>query len=337
MMIKHSYYLILIIVFFANKSQAQDVHYSMFDLISTNLSPSETGQFNGDYRLSGIYRNQWRSVTVPFVSSTFNAEYRSIFKALPNLHTGIQITSDVAGDSRYRQFFLNLSFAYDFLLGSDSNSTLSLGLQSGLHRVSIDYDALNFNSQYNGIFYDPSLSSGEIFNNDGVSSPNLNFGVSYRKKLTEKLSLTSTASIHNIISKKNSFELTGATIEKKANISLGANYIINDKFELIPRALISPQGKYRKYLYGSDLKYTINNTLKFSPQNIYFGLWSRANDAFIVSLGADYNDFHAKISYDINYSNFTPATNRRGGLELGLVYIFKKVPIVHYKRCPDYI
>jgi len=276
---------------------SQDLHYSMFDLIPTNLSPSETGQFQGDYRLSGIYRNQWRAVTVPFVSTGFNGEWKSIFTALPNLHLGTQITHDISGDSKFRQLFFNLSGAYQWNLGKDSSSILSAGIQLGIHQTSIQYDALTFNTQYNGFSYDPTLPTGEAFNNNSLLSPKLNMGLSFKKNISNKHQLFLTTSWN----------------------------------------LFTPQGKYKEVLLGSHLKYSLNNVNNYYPEHIYIGLWSRVKDAFILSIGADYQNVHTRLSYDINYSNFTPATNRRGGFEFGLVYIFKKVPIKHYKRCPDYI
>ncbi|MCB9047123.1 MAG: type IX secretion system membrane protein PorP/SprF [Chitinophagales bacterium] len=46
--------------------QAQDVHFTQFNAAPLILNPAFTGNFDGKMRASAIYRDQWRSVTVPF-------------------------------------------------------------------------------------------------------------------------------------------------------------------------------------------------------------------------------------------------------------------------------
>jgi hypothetical protein len=50
----------------------------------------------------------------------------------------------------------------------------------------------------------------------------------------------------------------------------------------------------------------------------------------------DFKNFNVGVSYDVNTSKLIEATNRRGGFEVSVVYIFKKmVPFVAKKRvCP---
>ena len=50
-------------------------------------------------------------------------------------------------------------------------------------------------------------------------------------------------------------------------------------------------------------------------------------------------EFDLGLSYDVNYSELRTASNRRGGLEISLTYIFKKyIPnLRRYKICPNYM
>src|SRR3954471_19404848 len=52
---------------------AQDIHFSQFNRSPLNLNPANTGLFDGDFRFSGIHRNQWKSVTVPY--KTFSGAF----------------------------------------------------------------------------------------------------------------------------------------------------------------------------------------------------------------------------------------------------------------------
>lgn len=54
---------------------AQDAHFSQFFEAPLLRNPSLAGLFAGDIRIQGVYRNQWASVTVPYQTGSFNAEY----------------------------------------------------------------------------------------------------------------------------------------------------------------------------------------------------------------------------------------------------------------------
>lgn len=50
----------------ASAGVAQDIHFSQFFNVPMGLNPGCIGQFDGDYRAHGVFRQQWRSVTVPY-------------------------------------------------------------------------------------------------------------------------------------------------------------------------------------------------------------------------------------------------------------------------------
>ena len=59
----------------------------------------------------------------------------------------------------------------------------------------------------------------------------------------------------------------------------------------------------------------------------------------LLSVGMDYQNWFAGLSYDINFSKLVPASNARGGIEIAVRYIlhqFKPKKITH-RICPDYI
>jgi hypothetical protein len=60
----------------ANYFYGQDIHFSQFSGSLLNISPGYTGMFNGDYRLSAIYRSQWQSVPVSYSTFNMNGEIR---------------------------------------------------------------------------------------------------------------------------------------------------------------------------------------------------------------------------------------------------------------------
>ncbi len=46
--------------------RAQDLHFSQFYHLPLQSNPAATGIFKGDWRVAGIYRNQWASVPVDY-------------------------------------------------------------------------------------------------------------------------------------------------------------------------------------------------------------------------------------------------------------------------------
>src|SRR5579862_4264405 len=54
----------------------QDLHFSQFFEAPLLRNPSLAGIFTGDYRVQGVYRDQWNSVTDGYRTGSFNAEYK---------------------------------------------------------------------------------------------------------------------------------------------------------------------------------------------------------------------------------------------------------------------
>ncbi len=318
---------------------SQDIHFSMFDISPMSINPAATGNFEGDYRFTGIHRNQWKSVTVPFVTTAVSFDMRSPSKKYKNFHPGIFIMTDKAGDSEFSTTKINPSLAYSTYISKDSAQTLFIGIQSGLTQRSINYNRLRFDNQYNGIGYDKNISSGETFSSNSRWYSDVNMSVQWNYSPQKKYAWQASVSLINIHKPKQSFDdVFGVTLDRRLVTQFYGEYNLSKELSLLPGALHMAQGKYHEIILGSNvkLKTPIN---RFQVSALYAGAWIRTGDAYFFTIGADYKSVHARISYDINFSDLTPASNRRGGFELGIVYIYKKLlpSNIKYKRCPDFI
>ena len=65
---------LLLLISLSNISFGQDIHWSQFNDNPIFQNPGNTGQFNGDIRFIGNYRDQWRSVTVPFSTISISVD-----------------------------------------------------------------------------------------------------------------------------------------------------------------------------------------------------------------------------------------------------------------------
>src|SRR5215212_5024501 len=80
------------------KMHAQvDPHFSQYYVYPSWLNPALTGAFDGQYRISGIYRNQWGNVSSPF--STPGAAVD--FTTNKNINIGGSVLSQKAGEGGY--------------------------------------------------------------------------------------------------------------------------------------------------------------------------------------------------------------------------------------------
>src|SRR5688572_2302476 len=56
--------ILMMMLCFSFSLLAQDIHFSQYNSSPMNYNPGLTGFFNGDYRFSSNYRNQWSAIPV---------------------------------------------------------------------------------------------------------------------------------------------------------------------------------------------------------------------------------------------------------------------------------
>ena len=321
-----------------NTCIAQDIHFSQFMSSPMNLNPAQTGQFNGAYRFVGNARRQWNSVTVPYQTFGGSVDAKNLLR-IKGIGAGLSIYNDRTGDSQLNTFQTNLALSYTFRINKDSTQFITLGVQSGFTQRTINYSKLNYDNQYTSGAFDPNLPSNESFSNSGRLYANLNAGVLWTRKITERNIIMAGFSLNNINKPQQSFfNNQDIKLDQRLNLHVTSQFKLSKKVDILPAVLFMAQGTYREYTLGTSAKYILNE----NPDHyraLYVGMWTRAADAGWVSAGVDYGNLYAGVSYDINYSKLTPASNARGGIELSLIYIIRELlpKRKNYKICPTFI
>lgn len=316
--------------------RAQDVHWSQFDANPIYQNPGNTGQFNGDIRFVGNYRDQWRSVTVPFNTINITADATLPFNR--NIGVGGMLFHDVVGDGQFRTVELQANASYLLKLTSDSMHTIRPGINFGLNHRQLNTDQFYFDNQFDGIQYNPGLPTNEVFGTDRKSNVSFGMGAIYQYYENERLNFTGGIAIFNINRPNQGFFTTEIKRDRRVNIFANGIYKINYDWDVLPSMQFSVQGVYRELMIGGRAKYTLINRLG-EYRALYGGLFYRNKDAAFLSVGMDYQNWFVGMSYDINFSKLVPASRLRGGFELSVRYIltrFKPKKIVH-RICPDYI
>jgi len=105
---------ISLFLFPALMANGQDIHFSQFYASPLNLNPALTGDFNGNIRLAANHRNQWASVTVPYLSSSFSFDVRNWSDQLNGdaIGLGLLAMHDQSGDGNFTNVKLQGSIAY---------------------------------------------------------------------------------------------------------------------------------------------------------------------------------------------------------------------------------
>lgn len=325
----------LIILLIWSTSYAQDIHFSQFDYNPIFQNPGNTGLFDGDYRFHANYRDQWRSVTVPFQTLSLSAEAKNVYK---NLSVGMFLMNDVVGDGQFRTIEVVPSASYAIKLTSDSSHVIRPAIQMGLNHRQFDSEAFKFDSQWNGVYFDENLPTNEVFQTERKGNFTLGVGATYEYIQSPRKRLVAGIGLFNINRPNQGF--FGETInrERRFNLFTRVHYEIGFDWDIIPSMQLNFQGTYRELIIGSQARYILVDRLG-DYKAIYFGAYLRGGDAGYIMAGMDYQNWWGGISYDLNFSKLYVASHARGGLELSLRYIIKSVKKrdIFYRVCPDYI
>ncbi len=336
---KNVYLILLLVILSVTHLRAQDIHFSQFSSSPLNLAPSNSGLFDGDYRITANYRDQWRAVPVPYSTISFAAEMRNPFKYKQGDYTGagFLFNHDISGDSRYATTQLYIPVSYQKKLSSDSSLFASIGLQPGITSIGFKTNRLTFDNQYDGDAYNASLSSGENFSamNKTYFDLNASIGALYLFRPRANVAFSATFS-HLTRPRISYFENKNIRLDLKQAYYLGASYPVATKLDVMAEMLYEKQGKYNELLFGGRLSYILSFKER---QSVNLGFYVRGKDALIGRIGYEVKGLNIGLSYDVNTSKFIAATNKKGGWEVSLIYIFKKiVPYIAKKRiCPIYM
>ena len=308
---------------FITSISAQDVHYSQQTIGNKQTNPAFAANYDGNWQTATVYRQQWRSIGVPFTSSTlfFTKKFFTSIPAL-KLHGGVTISSDKSGDAILTGtlFNLNLGAEYQYF-----DNLFTASIQNGYVLKSFNQNGLTFPDQYDRNFggFNENLASGENFVSNQVGYYDLGVGLLWKTTLNNDWKSTLGFSLSHITKPKESFFDSENRKSRGYGVQLLTEKSINEKISVLPFASYYRVTKAREMLIGSALKFNqINlglvNTL--APFIYFRSGVSRNSDALIVGSRAELGKFDLGLSYDINISDLELASNYKGGFEISLIY-----------------
>ncbi|MDR2979298.1 MAG: PorP/SprF family type IX secretion system membrane protein [Bacteroidales bacterium] len=324
---KYKYIILFVLAFSLMKvSVGQDFHYSQFYASPMNINPATTAAYDGLFRGGLHYRSQWKAVSKPF--TTFSAfadmpiykdnKTRQLFGA------GVTFMTDKAGDSKFRAINGTLTLSYVKGLDLRNRYKFGLGLYGSVVQRSIYYAELYFDEQFVNHYFNPKNPITETFENDSFFFFDWGAGTFF----SYTPSRTQTYSVGYSLSHLNKASQNLLAIEHrlamKSLIYATGKIGLTSEWSLQPAFYMAFQGKFQEYNFGSNVEYVFKENGYKTLVSVGGGLFFRWKDAVIVNFLVDWQNFRFIFSYDANVSDFTLATNARGGFEFSIVYTHKK-------------
>jgi type IX secretion system PorP/SprF family membrane protein len=304
---------------FASHAQV-DPHFSQYYVYPAWLNPALTGAIDGDYRISGVYRNQWNSISNAFSTAGISADVVTN----RNINFGASLLQQKAGTGGYKYFTGYVSIAYTGIrFDNEGYKRLVFGLQGGIVDRRFDRTKFNMGDQWNPITgYNPSTVTADQFPKTSSAVFDAGAGVVYYDATPGKKSnVFAGFSASHLTQPEDAF--TNGPVKGKLPIRYtvhgGVKLNLSDAFNLVPNALYLRQGTAEEKMLGAYGQIKSSEFFDF-----ILGFNYRFNDAMVPFTGFFYKNMTMGFSYDANTSELGKNVNNTNSFELSLSYTFKK-------------
>lgn len=320
---------------------SQDVHFSQFGQNPMMLNPAYTGMYEGNFRFNLNYKNQWATVGNVYETYAASTDY-IIFKnsmGLKSTGLGVAAYQDVAGSSKTKTTRVDLNLSQTVYLSK--NSDLTLGIGFSYMDMSANYTGLNWGSQYNGVEFDQSIGSGELFTGYAEKTFDLSSGMIFRLFDDKLYPLEIGFSAYHINQPKIRLLSQEDFIPARfiVNASKEFDYPTNQNWGFKFVGYASTQRRAREIIVGGLMRKDFGMVSKYTGYynniNVYFGAYYRVGDAIIPLVQVTvHKKLTVGMSYDFTLSRFSQASLFRGGAEFSFSYLgpFRPIAVVSPKK-----
>lgn len=303
--------------------QGQNANFSNPSQVLMYYSPAETSNFNGCYKANSLYRSQW--LNSGNALSNFYISYEEPLKLLRtktrSFGIGAYLEQQNTSSNVYSASNIKISFAYHEYLDYDKKYKLSVGLQGGILRSSLDLNALTFDNQYNGSTgFHINRDNQEDFIYNDLLVTDYNLGIGFNMKQA-----TSKTKIGITLKHLNNPSYSFFDADSSNNIGREALLIGEHQISL------SKTNKLKFHLYTRSHKSTnqivlgtsfsiFNYLEKNETDYAQIGFYMRDFTDIILSCGVRYKSNVFNLSYDIDLITHYDA------LEFSFIKIIKCKP-----------
>ena len=336
--------LILILVAML-KASAQDPHFSQFYMSPLYLNPAMTGAFDGNYRITGLFRGQWGSIlrdeqTPMYRTYTFSADFRTNkgFGKGDAFGFGANFIGDQAGESKFGYNVGGLALAYHKSLNQRNTNYLAIGFSSQIFQQTIDFSHLQFGSQWDGSAYNSLLPTNEFLVDNKFMYWDVNAGLMWYMKISKRTSVYVGGSVYHLNRPAISF-LGDKNV--KLNMKIvghgGIRFPLKGRFDMQPKFIVMSQGQSLELILATDFRILFEERY---PDGDHFKVGAMfrmvggdpnapwrdkrmVGESVVLNAGVVWRGIELGVAYDINVSQLISGSKSQGGFEVGLAYIGK--------------
>lgn len=299
--------------------QAQDPHFSQFYSAPLLINPALAGSHRGTYRLTSMYRDQWRSaLDNPFTTFTFagDLKFDVNLKKTGNPDVaalGFNFFSDQVGGFDLNTTTMAVTTAYHKLLNAKKKQYLGIGFQLGVLQKSVNYEDLTFQDQFNTLDgYNNNTSEVLPSNNYAVAdlSVGLNFSAEPDKKLRYNIGVAIFHFTQPNVSFYGGSNDPDPSLQKENKLfsklvfNASVEMALSELLSISPRVLYLQQGVHTELNLGNNFRVEF---IERDYMAVHFGGWLRLVDnttgispeSVVFMAGLEYNQFVFGFSYDL--------------------------------------
>lgn len=292
---------------------AQDIHFSQYYASPLTLNPALTGKFNGLYRVTAIYRDQWRNLNpgnqAIFMTPSASVDFSLLKNKLKTDALGIGAHVVYDKDGEFEQYVVGLSLAYHKGLDKNGKYHLGIGVQGNYINDKLGLDPMTSFEDNLGLQL-PSADIAKInFNSEHLFD--INTGLFFDARFSEKATFYAGGTFFHIPRPKRDYIVNDETLESaeaetpwKWVAHGGLELLFKNKIYLIPGALYQrTENQNEEINFGVTAGYDFMEKKQNDKQLILFlGGWYRWDDAVIAKAGVDFQNFRITGAYDITLS-----------------------------------
>jgi type IX secretion system PorP/SprF family membrane protein len=335
---KNNLFFLGFLLLFSGKMAAQDPHFSQFFAAPTVVNPALNGVFDGKYRISANYRDQWASIlgSNPFRTYSVSTDWRFNTNRNNYLCVSGGMLRDQAGESNFSLTTGNLGLSYiQQLAGGGRHSSgpdqfLVVGFQGGFGQNTVDWSNLWFSRQFDKNAEKPDFTAGNGEGNQDNKNtlfPDMNAGLLYYAVFDENKYIYFGGAMHHINAPAISFlGNKNETLYRRWTGNIGGQVPISNQLSVLPAAILMKQGPAFQTNLGANIRYSNGDKNDLA---LRAGMFTRLGnklkkgtsmDALIVVAMLELNRLTVGLSYDVNVSTLQRATNSRGAFEVSVQY-----------------
>jgi type IX secretion system PorP/SprF family membrane protein len=318
---------------FVEKAVAQDLHYSQHVYNPLYYNPAFTGFIDAKFRLNASYADRYRQsfgkagMKTVFASGDINIPLGGGYSNNSNIGVGAYFYNHVAGENSIMDNVAALSLAYRIALDKNQHHTISAGVNASFVNRRYNYNSLQFGNQYDGVFYNQNINSGESETYPSKNKFDVGLGLIYSFVGTDKFRGYVGGSIFHLIPDTDNVISLGQGL--RYNIHAGLELDVNELC-IQPSIMMDNQGSAMEIYTGVLFKYKLINT-KAQKVGLFAGPYLRMYRSPVggfsmytinAMVGAQFNDFQLFVTADNTISTSKNTFGGFNGFEVGLSYKF---------------